>query len=181
VTCGGLTGAVVCASNALLEKPSSENKTADNERDMSKSPMSSISIDYIVYCRRFAEIALSWRVGEGRVEECCDPFSSEDLVPVVDLSGPDHGALVPRVLVSRGRRWSFRSNRFCQRNILARLKAASVANRKRFIYLSENACPEIVRLGRSAPSAKLINWEDSNEPDPFGSNRVKHVLRVEFR
>ena len=61
--------------------------------------MSSNSIDSIVYCEGSAGNTTLVVVGDKTAEESRDPFHSEDLVLVVDLSDLGHFEVVPPVLI----------------------------------------------------------------------------------
>jgi hypothetical protein len=105
--------------------------------------MSSISIDYIVYCREFGwNTTLVVVSGGGGAR---DTFHPEDLVLVVDLSDLGYFAVVPPVLVSFKREGP-RSSRCGRKGSLHGFKADPFGNRKPSIYLKQNACAGLVRI-----------------------------------
>jgi hypothetical protein len=120
--------------------------------------MSSTSIVYVVYWRA-SGVKCHFRGGsDGRWSEFHDPFLSEDLVPMVDLSGLCHFALVPPVLLPH-RREDSRSRRFHQRQRLYGLRAdvfgAFFGPRESSIHERQNA-PAVVVIVAARFVAKLI-------------------------
>ena len=115
--------------------------------------MSSIAIDYIVYCRGFAECR--FRGLAKTMEDSCDPFYSEDLALVVDPGDPDRFAVVSPVLFPQ-RLESSRSRGLRGTGSLHGLNTDSFGNRKPTVYLRVNAWV-------SSCSAKLIEVEGATK------------------